>query len=169
VLQNVQLPTRRDTTSLGRKIAAALKPGDLVLLSGDLGAGKTFLARAIARALGVPVSIAIPSPTFTLVQEYETFRAPPSRAADESASGPGTLLHVDLYRLRDDDHEKTRTEVRRLGLADRRGEGAILVVEWGQGLSEELGGPALVCVEMTLTDEGRVARIDGLPVGAAPP
>src|SRR3954451_20466786 len=106
----VVLDTRRDTIQLGRHIAEKLAAGDLVLLSGDLGAGKTFLARAIARALGVPVSVAIASPTFTLVQEYETPR--------------GTLLHADLYRLRDEG-ETTIRDVRRLGLAERRSEGAI--------------------------------------------
>jgi tRNA threonylcarbamoyladenosine biosynthesis protein TsaE len=147
----VRLATRRDTTRLGARIAEALAPGDLVLLSGDLGAGKTFLARAIARARGVPVDIAIASPTFTLVQEYETPR--------------GTLLHVDLYRLRDEDGgatratEKTVNEVRRLGLAERRAEGAILLVEWGEGLERELGGPASISVSMTIDMETRTARI----------
>ncbi len=101
----LRLASRRDTTRLGVRIAAALAPGDLVLLSGDLGAGKTFLARALARALGVPRELAIASPTFTLVQEYETPR--------------GVLLHADLYRLRDDDRAKTELEIRRLGLAER--------------------------------------------------
>jgi tRNA threonylcarbamoyladenosine biosynthesis protein TsaE len=148
----VRLASRRDTTRLGGRIADVVTSGDLVLLSGDLGAGKTFLARAIARACGVSVDIAIASPTFTLVQEYETRR--------------GTLLHVDLYRLREDGALGVATpgtvnEVRRLGLAERRSEGGILLVEWGEGLAEELGGPPLVAVSMTIDAEGRAARIEG--------
>lgn len=144
----VRLSTRRDTTRLGARVASVLAPGDLALLSGDLGAGKTFLARAIARALGVPSEIAIASPTFTLVQEYETAR--------------GALLHVDLYRLRDDAApEKAAAEVRRLGLAERRAEGAILLVEWGDGLEAELGGPAELSVTLTVRGAGREAALTG--------
>jgi tRNA threonylcarbamoyladenosine biosynthesis protein TsaE len=147
-----RLATRRDTTRLGTRIGESLAHGDLVLLSGDLGAGKTFLARAIARALGVPTEIAIASPTFTLVQEYETPR--------------GLLLHCDLYRLRDeDDAAKTAVEIRRLGLAERRSEGAIVLVEWGKGFDRELGGQATL--EVSLSIEGsvegdvRIARVRG--------
>ncbi|MBX3224407.1 MAG: tRNA (adenosine(37)-N6)-threonylcarbamoyltransferase complex ATPase subunit type 1 TsaE [Labilithrix sp.] len=144
----VHLARRRDTTRLGADIAHALEPGDLVLLSGDLGAGKTFLARAIARARGVPEDIAIASPTFTLVQEYETPR--------------GTLLHVDLYRLRDEaDRARTVNDVRRLGLDERRAEGAILLVEWGEGLESELGGAASLSVSMKLDADGRSATLTG--------
>ena len=151
----VSLASRRETTRLGAAIAPVLAPGDLVLIEGDLGAGKTFLARAIARALGVPASVAIPSPTFTLVQEY--------------AAGPGgVLLHVDLYRLRG---EGAATEVRRLGLSERRAEGAILLVEWGEGLADELGGPADLEVALALPDgpegrDGRTARLSGRRVAS---
>lgn len=147
-MTNVRLVTRRDTRRLGVEIAERLRPGDLVLLSGDLGAGKTFLARAIARALGVPSDVAIASPTFTLVQEYSTPRA--------------TLLHVDLYRLRDDDLNKTKEEVRRLGLAERRGEGAVVLVEWGEGLEQELGGPATLSVGLRIEGEHRSATVSGV-------
>jgi tRNA threonylcarbamoyladenosine biosynthesis protein TsaE len=145
------LATRRDTTRLGAAIARALEPGDLVLLVGELGAGKTFLARAIARGLGVPREVAVTSPTFTLVREYATARA--------------VLLHADLYRLRDAvDSTKTRADVLRLGLAERRDEGAIVLVEWGEGLEAELGGAPSLVVRLALAGasrEGREARLDG--------
>ena len=144
----LKLATRRDTTRLGTRIGQSLVRGDLVLLSGELGAGKTFLARAIARAHGVPTEIAIASPTFTLVQEYETPR--------------GLLLHCDLYRLRDEnDAAKTALEIRRLGLAERRSEGAIVLVEWGNGFDRELGGDASLDVQLSIDGAARSARLRG--------
>lgn len=146
------LATRRDTTRLGRRIARALEPGDLVLLSGELGAGKTFLARAVARGLGVPAEVAIASPTFTLVQEYPTARA--------------VLLHADLYRLRGEERDRTAGEIRRLGLAERRAEGAVLLVEWGEGFEHELGGEPDLRVTLAVAGAGRVATLDGARAAA---
>jgi tRNA threonylcarbamoyladenosine biosynthesis protein TsaE len=143
----LSLSSRRDTTRLGARLGAVLAHGDLVLLSGDLGAGKTFLARAIARALGVPTDTAIASPTFTLVQEYETPR--------------GLLLHCDLYRLRDEDPTRTSIEIRRLGLAERRAEGAIVLVEWGEGFERELGGEPALEIQLGFEGDARTATIRG--------
>jgi tRNA threonylcarbamoyladenosine biosynthesis protein TsaE len=135
------LRTRRDTRRLGAVIARAITPGDLLLLAGDLGAGKTFLVRAIARELGVGGRVT--SPTFTLVQEYATSR--------------GTLVHVDLYRLLGG---TLPDELVRLGLRERRAEGGILVVEWGDDAFHLLGGePAL---RVSLAIAGPSARLVAL-------
>lgn len=97
-----------------------------MVLKGDLGAGKTFFARALCRALGVPHDIAVTSPTFTLVHEYK------------GKSGDPTILHADAYRLASD------VELAELGLREARGAGAVLVVEWGEPYVAALGGDALI-------------------------
>jgi tRNA threonylcarbamoyladenosine biosynthesis protein TsaE len=131
----IELPTRRATVHLARRIAPHLGGGDLVVLSGQLGAGKTFLVRAICRALGLPGDVRVTSPTFTLVGEYET--SPP-------------LLHADLYRL------GGAGDVHELGLAERRDDGQLLLVEWGEPYVAALGGDALI---VSLSVDPRVARI----------
>lgn len=135
------LPTRRRTTKLAARLAGLLQPGDLVILKGDLGAGKTFFTRALVRALGVPPSVSITSPTFTLVHEIEA-RIP--------------IAHADLYRLREPG------ELGELGLRDLRGEGAALLVEWGEPYLDALGGDALI-LELTVPPggTGREARVTG--------
>jgi tRNA threonylcarbamoyladenosine biosynthesis protein TsaE len=137
----VPLPTRRSTIRLAGHVAAALEPGDLVVLSGDLGAGKTFFARALCRALGVPAEIPVTSPTFTLVHEHE---------------GRVPVRHADLYRIHDEG------ELAGLGLRDARAEGAALIVEWGARYVDALGGDALL-LEVALSPPGagtsREARI----------
>jgi tRNA threonylcarbamoyladenosine biosynthesis protein TsaE len=118
-----------------------------VLLGGDLGAGKTFLAGAIAHALGVDAGEQVTSPTFGLVHEYPTPR--------------GILLHVDLYRLHDGSVPLAEA-VARLGLRERRAEGAILLVEWGADAVEALGGHPALMVELTVAGaSARVARLTG--------
>lgn len=135
----IPLPTRRSTVQLARGIARALRGGDLIVLRGDLGTGKTFLVRALCRALGVPVSVPVTSPTFTLVHEHE---------------GRLPITHADLYRLRD------ASELTELGLRERRGEGAVVLVEWGEPYIDELGGDALVIHLMTPSDIARLARLE---------
>lgn len=135
----VDLTTRKDTLALGRRIAALLEPGDLLVLGGPLGAGKTFLTRAICRALGLPPSIRVPSPTFTLVHEHPT--NPP-------------LSHADLYRL------ETPAQVRALGLDAQRDDGRVLVVEWGAPYVELLGGDALI-VELSLAPRAATLSATG--------
>ncbi|MDI3291783.1 tRNA (adenosine(37)-N6)-threonylcarbamoyltransferase complex ATPase subunit type 1 TsaE [Polyangium sp. 15x6] len=135
----VPLPTRRATIRLARAVAAALLPGDLVILAGDLGAGKTFFTRALCRALGVPSAEPITSPTFTLVHEH---------------AGTLPIAHADLYRITDED------ELAHLGLRDRRGEGAVLVAEWGAPYASALGGDALWVTFEVAADGTRRARIE---------
>lgn len=123
----IDLPTRRATVHLAQELALTLERGSLVILDGPLGAGKTFLVRALCRKLGLPAMEPVTSPTFTLVQEY--------------ALGV-RLLHADLYRLAHPD------EVLELGLEDGRREGAALIVEWGRPYLAELGGDGLL-VQLT--------------------
>jgi tRNA threonylcarbamoyladenosine biosynthesis protein TsaE len=142
----VPLGTRRATVRLGRSLASVLEPGDLVVLDGPLGAGKTFLARAICRALGVPASMAVTSPTFALVHELEgrSFR----------------IAHADLYRVGDEE------ELWHVGLSDARGAGALLLVEWGAAFESALGGDALT-VRLETSPERRALITGSGPTSRA--
>ena len=142
----VPLPSRRATVRVGRAVGALLAPGDLVLLTGPLGAGKTFLARAIARGYGVEARAAVASPTFNLVHEHE------GRA--------GPLLHVDLYRLLDSPRGLD-AEVMALGLRERRDEGAVLLVEWGDDAAHALGGEPRLHVRLTRDGGQRSLAAEG--------
>jgi tRNA threonylcarbamoyladenosine biosynthesis protein TsaE len=110
-----ELPDEAATARAAAELAARLRPGDVVALRGDLGAGKTAFARAAIRALVGDAEAEVPSPTFTLVQTYE---AP-----------AGTVWHFDLYRLTDP------AEVWELGWEEAAA-GGIVLVEW----PERLGG-----------------------------
>jgi tRNA threonylcarbamoyladenosine biosynthesis protein TsaE len=135
------LAAPEETLGLGRRVATHLEPGDLVFLSGPLGAGKTLLAGAIAHGLGVAEDVPITSPTFALVQEY--------------AARACTLLHVDLYRLRDG-ARSLGDEVARLGLRERRLDGAVVLVEWGDGSDAAWGSEPDLTV--TLSVDGPMRR-----------
>ncbi len=134
---SIKLTTRRATTWLAKWLAQGAQGGDLVLLSGDLGAGKTFLARSMARNLGVPPEVRVTSPTFTLVHHFPT--SPP-------------VVHADLYRIGDP------SEVDQLALREARADGAIVMVEWGEPYLRELGGDAAI-VHLALTADGRLAQL----------
>lgn len=133
-----RLPDEAATARLGADIAMALRPGDLVALHGDLGAGKTTLARGLIRALAGDPGLDVPSPTFTLVQAYD---------------GRLPVQHVDLYRIGD------ASELDELGLDEALAQGAVLV-EWPERAGDRLraGG---VRLELDHESEGRVARISG--------
>jgi len=101
-----------ETIALGRELASLLTPPKLVLLRGDLGAGKTTLVKGIAQAFNAASEDDVTSPTFTLIHEYR---------------GPQAVLyHIDLYRV------DTQRELETLGLDDLIGERSILLIEWGE-------------------------------------
>lgn len=125
------------TEQLGATLAARLKPGDVVGLKGGLGAGKTTLARAILRAASGDPMLIVPSPTFTLVEVYET--------------GRGTYWHFDLYRL-----EKPE-QVFELGWEDARADGIVLL-EWPERLGPLL--PRHLSVTLEIVGDGRRADLD---------
>lgn len=112
---HVELPDETATAALAAKLACEAHPGDVIALAGELGTGKTSFARAFVRAFGVGDDV--PSPTFTLVQTYDTAR--------------GAIWHFDLYRLArpEDAYE--------LGLEEAIGEGIVLV-EWPERLGSLL-------------------------------
>ncbi len=141
VAVNLRLPTPRATAELGRRLAMLLRRGDLVLLTGDLGAGKTTLAQGIGEGLRVrgPVT----SPTFVIARVHPSL-----------AGGPD-LVHVDAYRL------GTTMEMDDLDL-DADLDHSVVVVEWGRGIAEALSSDRL---EVML--EGRTQRTARL-VGIGP-
>lgn len=129
-------PTEDATARAGASLGPLLRPGDVVLLEGDVGAGKTHFARALIGSILIEAED-VPSPTFTIVQVYDTQNGP--------------LWHTDLYRISAD------TEVDELGLIDAF-EGAICLVEWPDRL-----GPLTPKAALTITikpkGEGRTATM----------
>jgi len=147
--RRIDLVTRRASRELGARVARVLEPGDLVVLDGGLGAGKTFLARAILRSVGADARVN--SPTFVLAQEYETPKGP--------------FVHADLYRLLDG-AASIDVEVARLGLYERRSEGAVLIVEWGTAAIAALGGDPSLLVSLAIGGaRARVATLSGPRAG----
>ncbi len=135
----VFLADERATARLGAALAPLLGPSDTVLLSGPLGAGKSALARAIvATLLGDPAA-EIPSPSYTLVNVYET--------------PAGQVWHIDLYRL-----SGTAAEIEELGLADAIG-AALALIEWPERLGSALPARHLGVALSALRGGGREARI----------
>ncbi|WP_334174418.1 tRNA (adenosine(37)-N6)-threonylcarbamoyltransferase complex ATPase subunit type 1 TsaE [Pseudoxanthobacter sp.] len=114
---DMRLADEADTVALAEDLAAILRPGDVVALSGDLGAGKTTLARALLRALADDDGLEVPSPTYTLIQPYDLPRL--------------KVAHLDLYRLADEE------EMDELGFDDLIAEGAVLV-EWPERAGDRL-------------------------------
>jgi len=134
-----ELPSPEATERLGHEVALVARPGTAILLEGDLGAGKTTLARAIIRSISGGAEIEVPSPTFTLVQTYEGGRMP--------------VAHADLYRIADG------SEVGELGLADLA-RTHLLIIEWPDRLTAPLLDDILT-IRLDGAASGRRAVLSG--------
>jgi tRNA threonylcarbamoyladenosine biosynthesis protein TsaE len=138
----IALEDEAATAALAGRLAPYLKPGDVVALSGDLGAGKTSFARSLIRTLCGPdgADREVPSPTFTLVQSYET--------------PAGRIHHFDLYRVRSPD------ELTEIGWDDALADGIVLV-EWPDRAGRSLPAKRLdVALEFGTTAQTRVALLE---------
>jgi len=130
-----------NTRALGRYLSEVLPPVGVVLLIGDLGAGKTTLAKGIVEGLGVAGADDVSSPTYTLIHQY---------------GEPIRVYHIDLYRL------ETVKEVRRLGLEDLFDEPVLVLVEWGERFRELMPEDAIEIRLTHLGDDTRKIEISGL-------
>jgi tRNA threonylcarbamoyladenosine biosynthesis protein TsaE len=131
-----------ETFALGRRTGQSLRPGSLVVLQGELGAGKTVFARGVAAGLGIAES-EVSSPTFTLVQEYRGGRLP--------------LFHADLYRL------EAADEIGALGIDDMLQGGGIVLVEWGERLPGHLRRGATTVRFEDLGEDARRILVESEP------
>ena len=128
-----------ETLELARAVGELLRPGDVVSLVGELGAGKTVFARGVARALGVTELVV--SPTFTIVREYQ---------------GRVPLVHVDVYRI------DAVQELHDLGFEEVVRDDAVTIVEWGDMIDGLLPGDRLdVRLTPGAADDERVVEIEG--------
>lgn len=132
-------PDAAATQAVAARLAALLRPGDLILIDGDLGAGKTTFTQGMARALGV--ESAVTSPTFVLMNIY------PTNAGFD-------LAHVDVYRL------DRLSEVVDLALPELLDDGAVAVVEWGPRAAAALPGPHLVVRIEAADDDVRTVTVE---------
>ena len=133
------LPDLAAMERFGAQIAAVLRPGDVVALSGTLGTGKTTLARAIISALGYRGEV--PSPTFTIIETYD----PPSLRLP--------LVHADFYRLT---HPRETEEI---GLDDYR-QGAVLIAEWPEMAGGFAAEPGCLSITLETAETGRIAIVE---------
>ena len=131
---NVLSHSEEETAAVARQLAAQLAAGAVLLLSGDLGAGKTAFVRGLAQGLGVDPE-EVSSPTFTLVHEYR--------------GGRLTLFHADLYRL-------DRADTDDLGLQDADVAAGVLAVEWPERLGRPITGATSISIEIAGENERRI-------------
>lgn len=148
-----------ETIALGAALGARLRPGDVVALHGELGAGKTRFVRGVARGLGLDPDL-VNSPTFVFVNEYAPPAPAPTPTTTDGPSsstpargGTATLVHIDAYRLRGED------DLDALGWDRFRDGGAILVIEWAERIAPALPAPgAPDRIDVTIEHAGAEAR-----------
>ena len=133
-----------ETRALGKKLAEYLKPGDVVILLGDLGAGKSEFARGVARGLGI--SGPVPSPSFTILNAYDEGSVP--------------LYHFDWYRIHDPD------EIAEMGMQEQLGGDGVALVEWSERAQEYIPNRALRILIHTVDETTR--EITFQPEGGFP-
>ena len=130
-----------ETIALGREIASFLAPPKIVVLRGDLGAGKTTLVKGIAEGFNAASQEDVTSPTFTLIHEYRGSKA--------------TLYHIDLYRV------DTQRELETLGLDDLMTDDSILLIEWGEKFARFNNERDVEIALQRLSEDGRRIRLVG--------
>jgi tRNA threonylcarbamoyladenosine biosynthesis protein TsaE len=135
-----------DTARIASALATRLQPGDVLLLSGDLGAGKTAFVRGLAEGLGIPPE-EVSSPTFSLIHEYR--------------GGRLTLYHADLYRL-------DRAATSDLGLEELGVDDGVLAIEWPDRLTHDI--PGAIQIDIEIVDEAtRTIRVSARPASTESP
>lgn len=132
------LPDLEAMESFGKRIAARLREGDVIALTGGLGTGKTTLSRSILQALGHEGEV--PSPTFTILETYDHLEPP--------------IVHADFYRL---EHP---SEAEQLGLDDYR-DGAVLLAEWPENAGGFAHEPGCLQIALEISGNGRLAVVEG--------
>lgn len=140
MLREVTTSSPEETTAVGRRLAAELRPPALVLLYGELGAGKTTLVKGLVSGLGLAPEEEVTSPSFVFVHTF---------------SNHARLYHVDLYRIEEP------AELETLGLDDLLAENAIMVVEWAERLKWPALPAALRVHLEAVSDQQRRIRVEG--------
>lgn len=136
----LRMKSVEETIQFGKRLGQQLTGGEVLALTGDLGAGKTVLTRAIALGVGIPMD-QVSSPTFTLIQEY---------------SGTIPLIHVDLYRL------ERPSDIAALGLEEYFTPGTIVIIEWAERFPQILPSDHLaIRLEHGETEDIRLLRVSG--------
>ena len=137
---HIQTHSPEETEAVGRRLAALLRPGDVIAYYGDLGAGKTAFTRGLAAGLGVTEQVT--SPTYTIVNEYLSGRMP--------------LFHFDMYRLGSAD------ELFDIGWEDYLARGGVCAVEWSENVDEAFEAPIRITITKDHADENvRTITLEG--------